>query len=174
MSDCAAGAALATLGPVKGLDRREFIARGALLALSAAGLPRLVATAAAAPAAPAVPAAPALAPFRLATYRRLVEALRLAPGRRLAHRDAAAAADAFASAYGAGDEGARAHADAVLDAVAPLLGAGGPAGRYAALRPGPGGGSPSPAEAHRRAIVMAAVALAEGPTDQREPTEGLA
>jgi hypothetical protein len=43
-----------------------------------------------------------------------------------------------------------------------------------ALRPGPGGGSPSPAEAHRRAIVMAAVALAEGPTDQREPTEGLA
>lgn len=166
MSDCAAGAALATLGPVKGLDRREFIVRGALLALSAAGLPRLVATAAAAP------AAPALAPFRLATYRRLVEALRLAPGRRFAHRDAAAAADAFASAYAAGDEAARAHADAVLDAVAPLLGAGGPAGRYAALRPGPGGGSPSPAEAHRRAIVMAAVALAEGPTDQREPTEG--
>ena len=169
MSDCAAGAALATLGPVKGLDRREFIARGALLALSAAGLPRLVAPAAASP------AAPALAPVRLATYQRLVEALRLAPGRRFAHRDAAAAAAAFASTYGAGDDDARAHADAVLDAVAPLLGApGGPAGRYAALRPGPGGGSPSPAEAHRRAVVMAAVALVEGPSDQREPTEGLA
>ena len=51
---------------------------------------------------------------------------------------------------------------------------GGAAGRYAALRPGPGGGSPSPAEAHRRAVVIAAVALVEGPTDQREPTEGLA
>ena len=45
---------------------------------------------------------------------------------------------------------------------------------YAALRPGPGGGSPSPAEAHRRAVVIAAVALVEGPADQREPTEGLA
>ena len=82
---------------------------------------------------------------------------------------------AFASAYGAGDDARRAHADAVLDAVAPLLRrARRPAGRYAALRPGPGGGSPSPAEAHRRAVVMAAVALVEGPTDQREPTEGLA
>ena len=169
MSDCAVGAAPATLGPVKGLDRREFIARGVLLALSAAGLPRLAAPAAASA------AAPGLAPVRLATYRRLVEALRLAPDARFAHRDAVAAARAFASAYGAGDEAARSHADAVLDAVAPLLGApGGAAGRYAALRPGPGGGSPAPAEAHKRAVVMAAVVLVEGPSDQREPTEGLA
>ena len=51
---------------------------------------------------------------------------------------------------------------------------GGAAGRYAALRPGPGGGSPAPAEAHQRAVVIAAVALVEGPSDQREPTEGLA
>ena len=153
---------------MKALDRRQFIAHGAVLAAAAAaGVPRLAAPAA------AHAAAPVLAPARLATYRRLVEALRLAPGGRFAHHDAAAAASLFAGAYAAGDAGSRGHADAVLDAAAELLRAPGAAGRYAALRPGPGGGSPSPGEAHRRAIVMAAVALVEGPSEWREPTEGL-
>ena len=169
MSDLASGHPPAILRGVDPLDRRQFIVRLALLAASAAGLPRLVA-----PAAPSA-AAPALTPARLATYRHLVEALRLAPGGRFAHRDAAAAASTFAGTYAAGDDASRAHADTVLDAVRDLLRApGGSAARYAALRPGPGGGSPSPAEAHRRAVVLAAVALVEGPTDQREPTEGLA
>jgi len=96
----------------------------------------------------------------------------VAPGGRFAHRDAAAAAAAFAGTYASADASARAHADAVLDGVAGLL-RGGPAARLAALRPGPGGATPSQAEAHRRAIVLAAVALVEGPADQREPTEGV-
>ena len=169
MYDFGAGREPATLRRVKGLDRRQFIAHGAVLAAAAAaGVPRLAAP----PAAQA--AAPVLAPQRLVTYRRLVEALRLAPDGRFSHQDAAAAASLFAGAYAAGDADSREHADAVLDAVAGLLRAPGAAGRYAALRPGPGGGSPSPEEAHRRAVVMAAVALVEGPTDQLEPTEGLA
>lgn len=156
---------------MKRLDRRQFLARAALLAASAAGLPRLMRPAAAS----AAGAAPGLAPARLATFRKLAEALRLAPGGRFAHRDAAAAATAFAGAYVAFDSDARAHADTVLDAAAGLLrGAGGPGARIEALRPGPGGASPSPEEAHRRAMVLAAIALVEGPADQREPTEGIA
>ncbi len=154
------------------LDRRQLLARGALLAASVAGLPRLAAPAAATAASGA---GAVLAPARLAAYRSLVEALRLAPHGRFANRDAIAASRSFAGAYAAGDAPARAHADAVLDAVAPLLRTpGGAAARYAALRAGPGGGSPAPAEAHRRAVVMAAVALVEGPGDQREPIEALA
>ena len=171
MYDFGHAGVVANLRRVKRLDRRQLLARGALLAASAAGLPRLLQPAAAS----AAGAAPGLAPARLATFRKLAEALRLAPGRRLAHRDEAAAAAAFAAAYAAGDAALRAHADAVLDEAAGLLrGAGGPAARLSALRPGPGGGSPAPEEAHRRSIVLAAVALVEGPADQREPTEGIA
>ena len=169
MSDFAAADGVTTLRAVKRLDRRQFIARSALLAASAAGLPRLLRPAS------AVAAGSGLAPARLATFRKLAEVLSAAPGGRFSHRDAAAAATAFAGVYAASDSTLRAHADAVLDAVAGLLrGAGGPAARVAALRPGPGGGSPSPEEAHRRAMVLAAIALVEGPADQREPTEGIA
>ena len=77
--------------------------------------------------------------------------------------------------YAGQPEATRAHADAVLDAAG---GAARPAGEsYAALRELPGGAAPTPEQAHRRAVLMAAVALVEGPDapgDHRAPTEALA
>ena len=130
---------------MSGLDRRQFIARGALLAASAAGLPRL--------AAPAVREArrlPALAPAaagHLPPPRRGAAARARRPLR--ATVTPPRAASAFASAYAAGDDASRAHADAVLDAVPrplPARRAAPPAATRRCAR-GRGGGSPSPAEA---------------------------
>jgi len=155
------------------LDRRELIRAGALLAAAAgAGLPRLAGPA------PAAAAGSALLPQRRATYRALLIVLGEAPGGRFRHRDAVAGTRAFAAWYAAQPPEPRLHADAVLDAVDELLGArGSAAGRYAGLRDRPGGASPAPEEAHRRAVLMAAIALAEGPEAagaERAPTEALA
>ena len=143
------------------MNRRQFIAgAGAFVAgVAAGGLPRLTGT--------ALGATPALTPARRATYRRLLAALGQAPGGRFAHREAAAGTRAFAGWYAAAPEGMRRHADAVLDAAGEL-----PSG-YAALRDLPGGAAPTPEQAHRRAVLMAAVALVEGPGDERAPTEAL-
>jgi len=156
------------------LDRREFIRAGLLLAAAAgAGFPRL-----GAPAVAATAAAPALSPGRQASFQALLGALREAPGGRFRHRDAAAGTRAFADWYAAQPPAMRLHADTVVDAVGELIGTRGTAARrYATLRDRPGGASPSPAEAHRRAVLMAAVALAEGPDaagTERAPTEALA
>ncbi len=111
------------------MNRRQFIVRAGLLAAAAAGLPRLAAPA----------AAPALTPARRATYRRLVAVLREAPDGRF---DAAAGTRAFAAWYAGQADGARAHADAVLDAAG---GAARPGESYATLRELRGG-----ADAHPR------------------------
>lgn len=157
-----------------GLDRREFIRTGALLAaVAGAGLPRL-----GGPAAASAAAGSALTPHRRSTYRALLTVLREAPDGRFRHREAVEGTRAFANWYAVQAPELRAHADSVLDAVDELLGARGDApGRYAGLRDRPGGGSPAPREAHRRAVLMAALALAEGPEaagPERAPTEWLA
>ena len=141
------------------MNRRQFFVRAGLLAAAAAGLPRLASPA----------AAPALTPARRATYRRLVAVLREAPDGRF---HAAAGTRAFAAWYSRQSDDTRAHADAVLDAAAGLV-----APSYAALRELPGGAAPNAGEAHRRAVLMAAVALVEGPDapgDHRAPTAALA
>ena len=69
-------------------------------------------------------AAAALRPARLATYRRLVVVAGAAPG--FCPRDAANAARDFARWYGAQDPAIRTHADAILDALAPVLRGGPP------------------------------------------------
>lgn len=153
------------------LDRREFVRAGALLAAAGAGLTR--------PGTPETAAArTALSPARRSTYRALLSVLREAPGGRFRHRDAVASTREFAGWYAAQPPELRRHADRVLDAVDELLGArASAAGRYAALRDRPGGASPPPEEAHRRAVLMAAIALAEGPEAAgpgRAPTEALA
>jgi hypothetical protein len=139
--------------------RREFIAGAAALVagIATGGLPS-----------PAFGARPRLAPERLATYRRLRAALGAAPRRRFR---TAARGDGFARWYAAQPQPMREHVDAVLDAARELL----PAGRgYAALRDLPGGASPTPAQAHRRSVLMAAVAVIEGPRNANAPTEALA
>lgn len=139
--------------------RREFIAGAAALVagVAAGGL-----------ASPAFGARPRLAPRRLATYRRLRAALGEAPRRRFR---TAAKGDGFARWYATQPEPMRAHVDAVLDAARELL----PADRgYAALRDLPGGARPTPAQARRRAVLMAAVELIEGPRNAKAPTEALA
>ena len=53
----------------------------------------------------------------------------------------------------------------------------GPGESYATLRELRGGAAPTPTEAHRRAVLMAAIALVEGPDapgDHRAPTAALA
>jgi hypothetical protein len=106
--------------------------------------------------------------------------LRQAPDGRFRHRDAAAGTRRFADWYAGQPAATRMHADAVLDGVGELLdgaGGGGAARRYAALRDRPGGATPAPAEARRRAVLLAAVALVEGPAGlegERTAIEGLA
>jgi hypothetical protein len=159
---------------VPDLDRRSFLRAGLALAVAAgAGFPRLAAPAAASAAA----AGPALSGPRRASYRTLLTVLREAPDGRFGHRRPDADAQAFADAYAVMPDAGRRHADAVLDAIGELVGRGGtPAQRYAALRDRPGGATPSPEEAHRRAVLMAAVGLVEGPeavAAERAPIEAL-
>ena len=138
------------------IDRRQFLAgaAGAAAALLGGRLPRAAAAGA------------TLSPARRAAYRRLVAALREAPGGRFDH---AAGGRAFAAWYASQPERMRRHADTVLDAASELLPA-----RYLELRDLPGGASPDAQQAHRRGVLMAAVALVEGPGDERAPTDALA
>jgi hypothetical protein len=156
---------------VHDLDRRQFLTRASALLAATSGLglaSRLTA--------PAAAATVALTERRQAVYRALLATLRESPDGRFRHRDAAAGARAFADSYAAQPEAARAHADAVLDAVEEILTrtSGTARRRYATLRDRPGGAAPADDEARRRATLLAAVALVEGPTQERSATEALA
>lgn len=139
--------------PGRGLDRRELLKAGGLLAAALAGF-RLPAPVAAA-------TAPELAAARCATYRALVAALRQAPDGAFGARDPEASTRAFCDWYASQGPQARLHAEAVLDGVDDMLrDARGDRARYAALRDRPGAARPTAGEAALRATIVAALALA--------------
>jgi hypothetical protein len=99
-------------------SRREFLARGGMLAGAAMlALPGVARAAKPATAATATGAAGALTPARRDTYRALVDTVATEPGLRLDPAVADAAASEFAAHYATWAPDAQRNADAVLDAL---------------------------------------------------------
>jgi hypothetical protein len=100
-------------------SRREFLARGGVLAGAAVLTLPGVARAARPAGAPVATAAPAtgLAPARRETYRALVDTVLTEPGLRLDPAAADAAASDFAAHYATWPADAQQRADSVLDAL---------------------------------------------------------
>lgn len=103
-----------------------------------------------------------LAPRRAATYRTLVHVLGQGPDPRFRHRRPAAAARDFARWYAGQDASVRAHADAVLDALAA-----GFTPRYARLVQA---AAPQDAAVVATAVALAAVACDPPPDVDERPT----